>query len=172
VHPRTPVPVLPDVAARIRRTARRDENGCLISALTPSQRRPSIRVGGGDVKASRVVMAAHIGRPIEAHEDVHHSECRNGRCVEPTHLVVIPTADHRAHHGAERRLEICPRHNIPYGRRSADGRPACLPCQTQASARWRRRHPDYRRPALTEEQRLRRNEQALRRYHEKRRAAA
>jgi hypothetical protein len=67
-------------------------------------------------------------------------------------------------------LEICPRHNIPYGRRSADGRPACLPCQTQASARWRRRHPDYRRPALTEEQRLRRNERALRRYHEKRRA--
>jgi hypothetical protein len=44
VHPRTPVSVLPDVAARIRRTARRDENGCLISPLTPSQKRPTVQI--------------------------------------------------------------------------------------------------------------------------------
>jgi hypothetical protein len=35
-----------------------------------------------------------------------------------------------------------------------------------------RAHPDKRRAPLTEEQQLRRNELALRRYHEKRRAAA
>ena len=67
VHRRTPVAVLPDVAARILRTARRDENGCLISPLTPSQSRPSVRVGSAQVRAARIVMAAHIGRPIEAH---------------------------------------------------------------------------------------------------------
>lgn len=97
---------MPDVAARILRAARRHKNGCLVSLLAPSQKRPSIRVGGAEVKAARVVMAIHVGRPIEADEDVHHAKCRNGRCVEPTHLALITAADH----GAERRLEVYPRH--------------------------------------------------------------
>ncbi len=83
---RTRVPVLPAVAARILRTARRDENGCLISLLAPSQKRPNVKVGGTQVKATRVVMAVHLDRPIEANEDVHHAECRAVRCVEPAHL--------------------------------------------------------------------------------------
>lgn len=123
--------MLPDVAARILRGARRDENGCLVSPLTPSQRRPSVSVGGAEVKAARVVMAAHIGRLIEADEDVHHVKCRNGRCVEPAHLVVIPTADHRAHHAQERRLELCSRHGTPYDRRDRWGRPRCRKCQAE-----------------------------------------
>ena len=77
--------MLPHVAQRILRGANRDQNGCLVSPLTPSQKRPCVSVGGADVKASRVVMATHIGRQIEADEDVHHAKCRNGRCVEPTH---------------------------------------------------------------------------------------
>lgn len=35
-------------------------------------------------------MAVANGRPIEADEDVHQAKCRSVRCVEPTHLVVIP----------------------------------------------------------------------------------
>jgi hypothetical protein len=169
---RTRVPVLADVAARILRAARRDENGCLISLLAPSQIRPNVTTpGGSQVRVMRVVIAVHLGRPVEAWEDVRHAGCRNVRCTEPSHLEVIAAAEHVVHDGAERRLERCPRHDIPYSRRDRAGRPHCSRCEAEASAAWRRRNPDYRRP-LTEEQRLRRNERALRRYHEKRRAAA
>jgi hypothetical protein len=73
------------------------DNGCLISLLAPRKKRPCVGVGGIAVKATRVVISAHIGRPIEADEDVHHAKCRSVRCVEPSHLQVIPTAAHRAH---------------------------------------------------------------------------
>jgi hypothetical protein len=106
---------------RILRGARRDENSCLISPLAPSQKRPCVGVGGIAVKATRVVMAVHLGRPIEADEDIHHERCRNGRCVKPLHLAVISAAAHMAHHGAERRLERCPRHGTPYERRDSWG---------------------------------------------------
>jgi hypothetical protein len=109
-------------------------------------------------------MAAHLGRPVERHEDVHHARCRNVRCVNPDHLQVISTAEHRAHHGAARRLEVCPRHGTPYERRDRLGRPHCRKCEAQASVRYRRSHPDLhkQRPPLTEEQRLRRNERIRR----------
>ncbi len=136
-----------------------------------TQKRPTVKINGTGVLMTRVVMAVHLGRPIEAHEDVHHAKCRNERCVEPAHLVVIPTADHRAHHGTERRLEVCPRHNVAYSRRDRSGKPHFRACEAEASAAWRRRNPDYR-PILTEEQRLRRNERALARYHAERRTAA
>jgi hypothetical protein len=127
---------------------------------TPVSRHVAQRILRGahrsDVKASRVVMAVAIGRPIEADEDVHQAKCRSVRCVEPTHLVVIPTADHSAHHAQERRLERCPRHGTPYARRDR-WRHHCRQCDAEAGARYRRRHP---RRILTEEQRLRRNERA------------
>lgn len=85
-------------------------------------------------------MAVAIGRPIEPDEDVHHKECRNVRCVEPAHLVVIPAADHRAHHAAKRRREVCLRHNRPYDRRDPrTGWPICFVCRREANARWRRK---------------------------------
>jgi hypothetical protein len=153
---RTRVPILPDVADRILRGAHRDDNGCLISPLAPGRKRPSITMRGRTtVIATRVVMAAYLGRAIEPDEDAHHSQCRTGRCVEPTHLAVIPVAEHQADHGAERRLEVCPRHNRQYDYRDRWGKPHCRKCQAEADARFYRRHP---RPPLTEEQRLRRNE--------------
>jgi hypothetical protein len=57
------------------------------------------------------------------------------------------------------RLQICPRHQTPYDRRDRRGTPHCRKCEAAASARYRRNHPDKRRPPLTGEQRLRRNEQ-------------
>jgi hypothetical protein len=80
------------------------------------------------------------------------------RCVEPTHLAVIRTAEHQAHHAEERRLEICPRHGTPYDLLTASGRVRCRKCGAEATARWRQRYPDYQLPAPTEEQRLRRTE--------------
>jgi hypothetical protein len=68
------------------------------------------------------------------------------------------TADHQAHHAQERRLELCSRHGTPYDRRDRWGRPRCRKCQAEATARWRRRHPEKQRPLLTDEQRRRHNE--------------
>jgi hypothetical protein len=158
------------LAARILRAARREEDGCLTSLLRPSQKRPNVEIAGGaKVCITRVVMANHLGRVIGVDEDVHHQKCRNVRCVEPTHLAVIPTAEHQAHHAQEQRQALCPRHGTPYDRRSTSG-PHCRKCEAEASARYRRNHPDFRRPPRTEEQRLRHNELVRRRYHEKRRA--
>jgi hypothetical protein len=92
-------------------------------------------------------MAAHLGRPIEPYEDVHHEKCRTVRCVEPEHLAVIPMADHQAHHGAEKRQELCSVHGTPYDRQDSRGFNVCLKCRAEASARWRQRNP------LTEDQR-------------------
>ncbi len=109
VRRRTRTPVLPQIAARVLATARRSASGCLISHLTPSQTRPAVWIGDRQVPAARVVAAATIGRPLEAHEDAHH-ECETRRCVEPTHLAVIPAAEHQAHHAAQRRRAVCARH--------------------------------------------------------------
>jgi hypothetical protein len=160
VQHRTRVPVLPDVAARILRTARRDENGCLISLLTPSQKRPNVKIAGAQVRVTRVVMAVHLGRAIEPWEDVHHEKCRTGRCVEADHLNVITAADHRAHHAEERRQALCPRHGTPYDYLNVNGWNRCRKCEAEASARYRQRHPNKRRPPLTEAQRPRRNERS------------
>jgi hypothetical protein len=43
-------------------------------------------------------------------------------------------------------------------RRDRWGHPHCRKCEAEASVRYRRSHPDKRRPPLTEEQRRRRNE--------------
>lgn len=55
---RTRVPVLPDVADRILRAARRNENGCLVSLLARrARKRPNIKIAGHQVRVMRVVMA-------------------------------------------------------------------------------------------------------------------
>ncbi len=91
-------------------------------------------------------------------EDVHH-QCQTPRCVDPDHLVVLSTAEHAAHHAAERRPELCSVHNIAYARRDpTTGRAICPQCRREAHARYLRRNP------LTEQQRLRCNELARLRY--------
>jgi hypothetical protein len=155
-HRRKPTPVLPRTAQRILAGAKRLESGCLISDLAPSQERPIVTIPGRQqMQAARVVKAIAIGRTIEADEEVHHAECRNVRCVEPSHLVVLSAADHQAHHAAERRQERCSVHNIPYARRNAKGWGICRKCAAEASARYYQRNPPK---PLTEAQRLRSNE--------------
>ena len=67
-----------------------------------------------------------------------------------------------------------PRHRTPprglpaprpaYDRRDRWGHPHCRKCEAEGIVRYRRSHPDYQRPPLTEPQRLRRNEQARLRH--------
>jgi hypothetical protein len=52
---------------------------------------------------------------------------------------------------ASSRFEVCPRHGTPYDRRGRCGSPHCRKCEAEASVRYRRSHPGYQRPPLTEE---------------------
>ena len=103
-----------ELANRLMRSAARLENGCLACHLNPSSKRPTVRLQETHlVVATRVVMASHLGRPIEPDEDVHHANCRTLRCIAPEHLAVISAAEHQAHHRADKRGTICPRHERP-----------------------------------------------------------
>ncbi len=100
-------------------------------------------------------MCATLTPSRRTDEDVHH-QCQTPRCVDPDHLVVCSTAEHQAHHAAQRRREVCAQHNTPYDRRDPKtGKGICLHCGREACARYRRRTP---RKPLTEAQRLRRNQ--------------
>ncbi len=104
-------------------------------------------------------MCATLTPSRRTDEDVHH-QCQTPRCVDPDHLIVLSTAEHVAHHAAEKRQERCSVHNLPYARRDPrTGRAICLQCRREAQARYLRRHPP------TEQQRMRRNELARLRYN-------
>jgi hypothetical protein len=144
MRPATLVPVLPQRAQRVVDGATRRPDGCLISPLTPSRRdgRPSVEiVGRKQVMAHRVVMAAHLGRPILPTEDVHHT-CEVRRCVEVAHLVVMSMGAHSAHHAEQQRREACPTHGIPWTSRDARGWGVCAMCGRERTARYRQRHPE------------------------------
>jgi hypothetical protein len=146
---RIPIPVLPDVAQDILAGARRSADGCLI---TSAKGRPVVRIlDNRQVYAARVIAAVTLGRPILPTEDVHHS-CENPRCLDAEHLVVCSTVDHRAHHAAQRRQEVCSVHGTRYDRHDARGWGICNACRREATARFRRHNPPK---PLTDEQRAR-----------------
>lgn len=132
------VPVLPAYATMaLTDKVERLEDGCLVSLRTPSQTRPCIGIPGRrKVLAYRVVAAVMVNRPIEPDEDVHH-RCENPRCVEPDHLIVQLSDEHRAHHAEERRQTHCSVHGTPYDRVEARGWGVCLACRREAMRRLR-----------------------------------
>lgn len=116
--------------------------GCLVSRLTPSKDRPLVMLQGiGQVSAYRVVAADTLGRAVLATEDVHHS-CGVGRCVEPSHLVVMPMEEHWALHAETQAQEVCSTHGTPYVRRDSRGWGVCPECARESTARYRSRNPE------------------------------
>lgn len=139
VRPGRQTPVLPLLAQRLIDEARPTEDGCRVCELTPSKKRPWVWVPGDkQLSAYRVVMAAVLGRPIEADEDVHH-ECETPRCVEPQHLGVLPASEHSAHHAEQMRREMCSVHKTPYDYRRPNGWGVCRACQRASTAAYRER---------------------------------
>jgi hypothetical protein len=120
-------------------------NGCRVSAVTPSKARPWVSINDGrerQVSAIRVVMAVALGRPIEPDEDVHHT-CQTPRCVEKTHLTVLPYQDHSDHHAEHLEQSVCSVHDRPYDRRDPKrGWGVCIECQREATRRWAARNPE------------------------------
>lgn len=117
-------------------------NGCRLTSLTPSKDRPLVWITGGkQVSAIRVIAAVSLGRPIEPDEDVHHT-CQTPRCVEATHLQVLPYQAHSDHHAEDQEQSRCSVHNRPYDRREARGWGVCRECQREANRRYAARRPE------------------------------
>lgn len=94
------------------------------------------------VSAIRVVAAASLGRPIEQDEDVHHT-CQTPRCVEETHLAVLPYQVHSDHHAEHLEQSRCSVHDRPYDRRDPErGWGVCVECRREAVRRWAARNPE------------------------------
>ena len=101
--------------------------------------RPYIGIPGRkQVPAYRVIAAWLLDRPIEAHEDVHHT-CENGRCVRPTHLMVEDREEHSKHHAEQLRLAGCPRHETPWDAFNIHGHGVCYACARLRTQQWRER---------------------------------
>lgn len=134
--------MFPAVAARIKAQATRQQDGCLMSGLTPSKHRPwAYLPDDRQVSAIRVVAAVALGRPIEPEEDVHHT-CHKPRCVEETHLRVMLLEDHNGEHSEEIRQDRCTVHDRPYDRRDSRGWGICNECAREKTRRYKERNPD------------------------------
>lgn len=78
--------VLTKALARIERhSERRDE--CLIwTGAVAGAGRPCLRVNGKTYYVARLMLAAKLGRPLEAGKLAEHGPCDNPLCIEPEHL--------------------------------------------------------------------------------------
>jgi hypothetical protein len=79
--------------------------------------------------------------PIPDGHELHH-QCRQPRCVRPTHLQLLTHAEHRAIHALEQAVDEC-RHGHSYDsantRRRANGKKVCRECDKQRQRRNRAR---------------------------------
>jgi hypothetical protein len=152
-----------DLASRLLAECR-PEGECLISPRTPSKARPMITVPGlGQVMASRVIVAADLGREVTASEDAHH-RCRTPRCLRPAHLHALASPVHQEEHAQSQRQQMCSTHQVPYDRIDARGWGYCQRCRTDASIRYRQRHPDRLAAYRSSEAGKRSQKQAQARY--------
>lgn len=116
---RSAVPVMPDLAHRLRTTrAERDDTGCLVTTRSPSAVSPTTSTPDGPHQVSRVVAADVLGRPIQPWETVK-ATCGNPRCLE--HLEVGEYIDHSTHGGGADR-EACPECNPSPGAMTVEER--------------------------------------------------
>lgn len=161
-------PAPPDerVTAAILATTEPDDDGCLISNLSPSRPRPFVYFERTSVSAIRIVAATALGRVIAANEEVHH-RCGKRRCVRASCLQPLTVEEHSMLHAAELLNRGCVRHERPWDRLNGRGHGECILCDRETGARYRKKRGPR---VLTAEQKARKNEWARANYRSRKRS--
>ena len=113
----------------------------------PKSGRKATRVNGRHRKRAQVIMEQILGRPLESHEIVHHTD-ENPSNDAPENLEVMTQSDHARLHNLKRHAHLgntdthqrCPACHVSKPREEFRGQSRCIPCQLAYQREWYAKH--------------------------------